>query len=126
MSIPTQRARFVTSYFQGSKTPAFSLLFSAAGVTSWWWPGPPPVVPPHGAPAAIVDRHTAGKQMSPFTDHGADLSPTYLQCKSDISREYVFIFKSGGIKESLDREERNLSGKFCFKKLQKYIHFKRD
>lgn len=27
MSIPTQRARFVTSYFQGSKTLAFSLSF---------------------------------------------------------------------------------------------------
>ncbi len=94
MSIPTQRAPFVTSYFQGSKTLAFSLLF-LAGVISWWWPCLP-VVLPCGAPAAVVDHHTTGSQMSPFTDYRSELDPPYLQCCLDFFfilryKRYMYI-----------------------------------
>lgn len=37
-----------------------------------------PVVLPHGAPAAAVDHHTTGSQMSPFTDKRSELDLPYL------------------------------------------------
>lgn len=43
MSVPTQRPPFVTSDFQGSRTPAFPPS-SVAGVVSWCWLCPPPPV----------------------------------------------------------------------------------
>lgn len=77
-SIATQRAPFVTSYFQSSRTQHYFIVVSVAGVTSWWWPCLP-VVPPNRAPAAVVDRHTAGSQTSPFTSDTAEFEPTNLQ-----------------------------------------------
>lgn len=66
MSIPTQRAPFVTSYFQGS-TARLRPLLSGQGSL----PGGGPA-PPCGAPAAAVGRHTAGKQTSPLGDQKPD------------------------------------------------------
>lgn len=67
--------------FSRLQKPGFSLLVSGRG--HLLVPAPLPVALPCGAPAAAVERHTTGSQMSPFTGYKDELD--------SLSRKLVLL-----------------------------------